>query len=255
MKEKKELKKYVLIKAVDKRYFDSFVNEGEICFNTAKWFRDYESQDDNIGDAGEGAIASCAKDFTIQTADPIVSCSSKEDLDEQLRTRNWSKPVSGHSFLMFDKGNANILSFYAITISDLGQIEHKHVISRKFIGEFCNHRFVLIKNPGLFISKVEEALKNLGKKPQKGEVFYYPEDNSMRSNLSYYHKREKYSYQSEYRITYKGVNPQKQVVKIGSLKDMIFELDVCKTSYRYDSRDLKLTIEIDFKDNCTNTMV
>lgn len=251
--EKQESKIYAFIKAVDKQYYDRFINEGEICLNTAKWFRDYEEQDDNIGDTSEGAVASCAKDFTVRFADPILSCSSEEDLKEKLKTRDWSEPLSGQSFFMFNRDNANILSLYAITISETGIKEFKHLVCKKFIDEFSNHRFVLIKNPTVFTSRVAKALTDLGKYPKGSIVNYYPFDSIMRKDLTLFDKREKYSYQNEYRIIYSDNNPQTQIIKVGSLSDIILEIDLNKHSYWGNFGGLKLTIEKDFKTENKNT--
>jgi hypothetical protein len=252
-KQKQEKKIFAFIKAINKQYFDSFINEGEICLNTSKWFRDYEEQDDNIGDASEGAIASCAKDFTVRFADPILSYSSKEDLDEQFKNRDWSEPISGVSLNMFNGNNANILSLYAITLIKKNQKEFTHIVPKKFVDEFSNHRFVIILNPKKFISRVAKALVDLGKSPLGCIVKYYPFDNILRKNLTDFDKREKYSYQNEYRLLYHDVNPEMQIIKAGSLSDIVFEIDLYKHSYYGNFDDLKLTIEMDFKTENKNT--
>lgn len=245
-KQKQESKIYAFIKAVDKQYFNSFINEGEICFNTAKWFRDYEKQDDNIGDASEGAIVSCAKDFTVRFADSIFSYSSEEDLKEKLRTRDWCDPISCESLNMFSGNNANLLSLYAITLIETDKKEYRHLVSKKFVDEFSNHRFVLIKNPRIFIDRVVKALTYLGKSPKGCIVNYYPSDSILRKDLTDFDKREKYSYQNEYRVIYHENNPEMQIIKVGSLTDIIFEIDLYNHSYFGNFGNLKLTIEMDF---------
>jgi hypothetical protein len=246
---KQEALIYAFIKAVDKRYYDSFINDGEICLNTTKWFRDYEKQDDNIGDASEGAIASCAKDFTVRFADPIKSYSSKEDLEEQFRNRDWSDPFTGVSLNMFNGKDANILSLYAITFIKKDKKEYTHHVSRKFVDEFSNHKFVLILNPKLFITRVAKALNELGISPLGRIVNYYPHDSILRKDLTEFDKREKYSYQKEYRLLYHNNNPEMQIIKVGSLTDIIFEIDLYKGSYYGNFDDLKLTIEMGSKFN------
>jgi len=252
-KQKQESKIYAFIKAVDKQYYDSFINDGEICLNTAKWFRDFEEQDNNIGDASEGAIASCAKDFTVRFADPILSYLSEEDLKEQFKNRDWSDPISGESLNMFNGNNANILSLYAITLIKTDKKEYKHLVSKKFVDEFSNNRFVLILNPKIFISRVAKALIDLGKFPKGCIINYYPSDSILRKDLNDFDKREKYSYQNEYRLLYHDINPKMQIIKVGSLSDIIFEIDLYKHSYWGNFGDLKLTIEMDFKTKNKNT--
>ena len=84
-KQENELSIFAFIKAVDKQYCDNFINYGEICLQTTKWFRGYEKQDQNIGDSHEGSSLSCAKGFTVQFGPPISSSSSKEDLETQIK--------------------------------------------------------------------------------------------------------------------------------------------------------------------------
>lgn len=251
-RQKQETKIYAFIKAVDKKYYDSFINDGEICLHTTKWFRNYEEQDYNIGDLSEGAIVSCSKNFTVRFADPIESYSSKKDLEEQFRNRDWSNPISGESLNMFNGNDANILSLYAITLIINDKKEYTHLVSKRFVDEFSNHRFVLILNPKLFISRVTKALIDLGKSPKGRIVKYYPSDGILRKDLTDFDKREKYSYQKEYRILYHDSNPETQIIKVGSLTDIIFEIDLYKGYYSGNFDDLKLTIGMDFRSNNEN---
>ena len=243
-KPKPESRIYAFLKAVEKPYFESFINDGEICMNTAKWFRDYE-HDDNIGDAGEGAFAACGMDFTVRFADPIVDYSSKEELDEKLKNANWSEPVKGESLKMLNENDANILSLYAITIEDREKKTHTHFVPQKFIEEFSNHRFVLITRPKQFATSVAEKLLSLGKRPMGSIVKYYPHDSSWRRNLTFFDKQEKYSYQKEYRILCQDKNPEILIFKIGSLKEYSLEIDLRQNSYVGNFGDLELTIKLE----------
>jgi hypothetical protein len=235
---------YAFIKAVEKQYFETFINDGEICMNTAKWFRDYE-HDDNIGDAGEGAFASCGTDFTVRFADPIVGYSSKQELDEKLKNANWSAPIKGESLKMFNQRDANILSLYAITVEGTEKKTYTHFVPQKFIEEFSNHRFVLIANPKKFTTSVAEKLLSLGKRPMGCIVSYYPHDSSLRRNLTFFDKQDKYSYQNEYRILYQDKNPEMLIFKIGSLLDYSLEIDLYQNSYVENFGELELTIRME----------
>lgn len=242
---KQESQIYAFIKAVDNQYFDNFINEGEICMNTAKWFRQFEKKDDNIGDSGEGAIVTCGTDFTIEFADPILSCTSENDLNEQLKNRNWSDPFKGISLKMFDDRDANIFSLYAITHNPDEGNRCTHNIPEKFLREFSNHKFVLILNPRAFINKIGDKLGEMGKKPFGSMVKYYPLESLMRQNLSFFDKQDKYSYQNEYRIVFEENNPSMQIFKIGSIKDMSLEIDLYNHSYNGNLWGLDLTITLD----------
>ncbi|MFA8437038.1 MAG: hypothetical protein ACEPOZ_21235 [Marinifilaceae bacterium] len=243
----KESKIYAFIKAIEKPYFNSFINEGQICMSTAKWFREYEGIDDNIGDAGEGAITSCGNGFTVSFADPIDNYSSEEELKEKLKKSQWSKPLSGVNLRMFDRNNANILSLYAITALDINGKAHKHLVPKKFIDEFSNHRFVLILNPKNFIERIANTLNRLNKSPIGGMVKYYPLDNKMRSNLTFFHKQERYSYQHEYRLIFQDENPEKKIINIGALDDICMEIDLNRHCYVKTIDNIELTIIRDDK--------
>ena len=242
---KNVLQIYAYIKAVDKQYFGSFINEGEICMNTAKWFRDYEKNDDNIGDSVEGAITTCGKDFTIRFADPILSYTSEDDLNEQMKNRNWSDPLKGESLRMFDGRDANIFSLYAITHNPTEGNKYTHKVPEKFLREFSNHRFVLILNPRVFTNRIGEKLIEMDKKPYGSIVKYYPFDSLMRQNLSFFDKQDKYSYQNEYRILFEESNPSMQIFNIGSIQDISMEIDLYNQCYEGNLWGLDLKIILD----------
>jgi hypothetical protein len=71
--------------------------------------------------------------------------------------------------------------------------------------------------------------------------------------LTDFDKREKYSYQNEYRLLFNDINPQMQIIKVDSLSEIILEIDLYKHSYWGNFGDLKLTIEMDFKTENKNT--
>jgi len=236
---------YAYIKAVDNQYFENFIKEGEICMNTAKWFRDFEKNDDNIGDSGEGAIVTCGTDFSIRFADPILCCTTEDDLNEQFKNRNWSDPFKGVSLKMFDGRNANIFSLYAITCNPTEGKKYTHKVPEKFLKEFSNHKFILILNPRMFATRIGEKLVEMGKKPFGCMVRYYPYDSFMRQDLSFFDKQDKYSYQNEYRIVFEEDNPLVQIFKIGSIKDISLEIDLYNHTYKGNFSGLDLTIILD----------
>lgn len=242
---KQESQIYAYIKAVDNQYIEGFINEGEICMNTAKWFRDFEKNDDNIGDSGEGAIVTCGTDFTIRVADPISSYTTEDDLNEQLKNRNWSDAFKGVALKMFDGRDANIFSMYAVIHNPTEGNRCTHKVPEKFLREFSNHKFVLILNPRIFATRIGEKLVEMGKKPFGSMVKYYPFDNLMRQDLSFFDKQDKYAYQNEYRIVFEEDNPSIQIFKIGSIKDISLEIDLYNHSYKGNFGGLDLTIMLD----------
>ena len=124
---------------------------------------------------------------------------------------------------------------------------------KKFVDKFDNHIFVLILNPKIFISKVAKVLTDLGRSPKGCIVNYYPSDSILKENLTDFDKKEKYSYQNEYRLLYHDSNPRMQIIKVGSLSDIIFEMDQYNPFYSGNFSGLNLTIEMDSDTENKNT--
>lgn len=216
------------IKAINKHYFDSFINEGKICMNTIEWFQEYEKIDANIGDEFEGASMVCGKGFKIRFADPIVNCNSEEEVQEKLKAANWSEPLeNGFNLKMHDKNsNGNIFSLYAIKLSSVADKSGCYLVPQKFKEEFTNHRFVLFLQPDSFISRIKTEIDKLGKQLKGGLVRYYPLDESLLSNLNLFDKPDKYAYQSEYRLVINDANAVQRIFNIGPLNDLCYEIDL-----------------------------
>lgn len=217
------------IKAIDKHFFGSFINDGQVCLNTIKWFRNYENQDANIGDKFEGVEMACGKGFTIKVANPIKSYSSELDLKNKMESANWTELGSGIDLRFYhDDNNANIFSLSAIYSDIVNDQFGNYLVSSKYMDEFSSHRFVIFLQPDEFISKMNEAISKLGKSMKLGIVHYYGLDEKFHQNLSYFHKPETYSYQNEFRIVYEDTNAVQQIFTLGSLKDLCLEIDIKK---------------------------
>lgn len=217
------------IKAVDKEYFDLFLNEGEICMNTQKVFKEYESKNDAIGDKYEGAIHAISKGATISIA-PL----GKYDEFKIL-----AKDVEDVLFFN-DQENGNILSLY--TISDEKEI---HIIPRKFLNEFNNHRFCLITAPNLFLEKVNAEIINRGFTPKAKSIYYFVPDANPRP-LNPFLKRIKYAYQNESRVFFNNPRNKCVILKIGSIREFAFEIFLNNYMYKISNnagKDLIITAE------------
>lgn len=217
------------IKAIDNQFFSNFINDGQVCMNTVKWFREYEKQDSNIGDGFEGVRMVCGRDFTVRFADPITSYSSKEDLRSKLDSANWQELGKGVDLKMFyDTDNANIFSLYAINSHAFDEKSGNYLVPKKFIDEFSNHRFVLFIDPMTFLSRMETAISKLGKSMKSGMVKYYKVDEKLVKDLSYFHKPDRLSYQNEFRIVFEDENAVQQILNIGSMNEICMEIDINK---------------------------
>lgn len=218
------------IKAVDKNYFSSFINDGQICMNTIQWFRDYEKQDQNIGDKSEGIEMACGKGFIIKIADPIKPYSS----DEEMESANWIELGEGSNLRYFDKDkNANIFSLFAINSEILNDQSGNYIAPQRFIDEFSNHRFVIFLQPEEFISRMNNAISKLGKSMKRGLVHYYKLDEMPNENLTLFNKPDRYSYQNEFRILFEDNDAVQQIFSIGSLNDLCLEIDI-ERKYKFE---------------------
>lgn len=210
MAEEKKIEAF--IKAVDNKYFDAFINEGEICMNTFQWFRDYELENSEVGDKYEGAIFAAENDVTISTA-PI----GRPELFEVLS--NKAKDVCIYN----SSENGNILSLYTIC----GDTDI-HYIPNKFIDEFNSHRFCLITDPRLFIDRLYAEIKKRDYTADTLLVKYLTANGAWNP----FCKREKYTYQNETRVFLKDPDARTQIFKIGSMKDFAFEIFPQKLMYK-----------------------
>ena len=230
MMKESNVKIMTFVKAIDKEFFDSFINLGQICMNTAKWFRDYENLDNNIGDSFEGAKMACGHGMKVMIGDPIKSYNSKEEYLEQLKNINWTELTNNATNCKFHdlQENANIFSLYAITDDSLDEINGNYLVDKKFIKEFSNHRFVIFVRPLDFLLRMKEAISKLGKSMESKMVDYYKLDEKLIENLTYFDKPDRFKYQNEFRLMFKDKNAEKQIINIGTLNEICIEIDLSK---------------------------
>lgn len=201
MRERKIIQAF--IKAVNKDYFDAFLNEGELCMNTLKCFRHMDIKDPEIGDKYEGAILAVEGNFTLCR----LSNENSESIDSIFN--------DGSDLCAYDENeNGNILSLYAVFADS--EINDPQI----FFDKFKNHRFCFIKNPRLFLDMLNAEIEKNGYKAESFFVNYTTPDGEW----SPYYKRKKYSYQNEYRVFFKNTSAEMKLFQIGSLKDFAFEL-------------------------------
>jgi len=247
-----EVKIEAFIKAINSQFFDDFINKGQICLNTVKWFRDHEDENQNVGDSYEGVEMACAKGITVSLADPIVSYISDDDLKSQIDKADWKEfGKDVHDFKVFNTlYDANIFSLYAIKSNTYDGSIEEHLIPQKFVEEFLDCRFVLICSPRLFIEKLTKSLRKRGLPVKHGFVRYYEFDEKLRKDLTCFHKKDKYAYQKEFRLVSENINASRLVLNIGSLKHICFEIFPQKQMYKITNDEVELIIRMeDIKNN------
>jgi len=224
------------IKAIDKDYFDAFLNCGEICMNSLKTFRDFEMKNEAIGDKYEGANYAICEGATISIGPPGTT-NQFETLSENV------KDVLFFNNEIF----GNILSLYTI-IYDGKDI---HNIPQKFLQEFNNHRFCLITAPNYFIEKLKNAILSKGFKPEARPVHYFAPTEKLIA-LNPFMKRENYNYQNETRVYFKNIIDERHIFKIGSIHEYAIEIFPKQHIYKLTSsrfNDLIIKVENNLTDN------
>jgi len=201
------------IKAVDKPYFDAFLN-GEICMNSLKWFRQYESENKAIGDKYEDAS------FAIPEKASFYWSPSGDVKDLKL-INDEVKDVLIHDI------HGNILSLYAV----YDFVNGIHYIPKQFLSEFNHHRFCLITAPNTFISRLENEIKKKNFSPEHKLVKYFTPD-SRGIKLNPFIKRDKYSYQNEARIYFQNSKDEKVIINISPLYNIACEIFPNEKKYK-----------------------
>ncbi|WGO98134.1 hypothetical protein QFX18_19185 [Saccharophagus degradans] len=210
----------VLIKFMDEKYVDSFLNDGLLFMNNIDFFRNYEDADVALrGDLHEGLAASYkAEGLTIAFGDHVL------------------EGAVGKVDLRYNhEGDTNIYSMTKISDGKIVEAGDAGLyLSEKFI-RFGN-RAVVIGGSNIveFESRLKSALSN------DPNIYTPREDNMLAKQVSYlsreehhgqmdvFNKFSDYTWQHEWRIAFKqkragGAYP----LKIGKLSDIanVFETE------------------------------
>lgn len=197
------------VKAVDAKYFEAFLN-GEICMNSLECFRKFESENPAIGDKYEGAYYAISKGATIH----IAPCDKPTDT-------KWIFNDVRDVLIYKNDIHYNILSLYAIY--DI--VNGIHYIPKKFIDDFCHHRFCLIRDHDSFISRLENEILKQGFTPWHGLVKYFEPVNRGKY-LNPLQKRNRYSYQNEARVFFENTIEERKIFNIGPIYDIANEINL-----------------------------
>jgi len=190
----------VFIKAIETVFFDEFL-EGNIFMNTFSFFRELECTNTETGDKSEGMLSYFAKD--------ILDCA--EITVNGKITNSHIKDIS------LNQSFGNILCLYSID-------KEKDEISEEYLKKFEKCKMCII-NPIPFLSRLETKLNENGYTMEHRKVEYFSEDESQLSFQRPFRKRNKYSYQNEYRVMVSNTKNEPIRISIGSLKDIAFEVD------------------------------
>lgn len=206
----------ILIKFMDEKYIDSFLDEGLIYMNNIDFFRNYEKEEDGKsvrGDPAEGlAMSLKAEDLQVSFNGQIL-----EGLVGKVEAR----------FNHEDKTN-----IYSMT-----RISDKDILDAGSGGLYISEEFLKFGNKAVIISgdninkfcdKLNSALNS------DDDVFTYREDGCITKQVDYVDRDQfhgdmgvftkfcEYSWQYEWRIAFKQRKSSGEyVVKLGSLRDIV----------------------------------
>ncbi|MGD9556146.1 MAG: hypothetical protein AB7V25_03930 [Mangrovibacterium sp.] len=181
--------------------------------NSTDFFRKYELSDQNVGDSFEGAS------YVLE---------ENAALSYSFDNENFTKITDqGFDFRLFDeKQETNIYCLYCITDQDweIRNGSYYHTIPLKFIKEFADHDFFLIPSPGYFLERIQKNWPDILYEPVK----YYPKSKEWESK-TLFEKREKYSYQKEFRIAVLGKFNGPISLYLGDLSDIAEKIDLTES--------------------------
>lgn len=204
----------VLIRFMDERYVDSFVNEGLLYMNNIRFFREYEGADLALrGDSNEGLIASyLPQSTTLELNGHIL-----EDL------------VGKVDFRAVHHDDTNI---YCMTI-----LSDKDILDAGQTGLYLSNEFSKFGNKAVFIggNNITTFFNRVKKSIESNSSLYSAEDEFIvgkkityvermehHSRLSIFNKFSEYSWQFEWRLALKQKNATGPLeLRIGSLSDIV----------------------------------
>lgn len=193
----------VFLKIGAQEHITDLYENGTVYMNSLSYFK--KIRDGELrGDPTEGALS-------LFTSDNVVI--KLKETDEGIRAEN----ITYGYYLT----TGNIFSLYSI--SSRGFPSPKDfVFDQKNIG-FGTH-CLMIKQPGVFIDRLTEALKAEGHRFKHGFVDYYEPQPRM-EKLSVFDKPNTFKGQHEFRFFVESEHPDPIIVKIGSMKSYaeIFE--------------------------------
>lgn len=185
----------IFLKIGAKEHIEDLHQNGTVYMNTLSYFR---RVDDSLrGDPNEGAInLTNPKNATIRFS----------LLDKDI------KPVSLRYGSFVKTGNLYCL--YSISSNWFpNPLDFKFDQQNIEFGSLC----LLIKQPGVFIARVENELKRLGYNYKHNFVKYYEEEEHLK-NLTPFHKSKAYAYQKEFRFFIENEKDEPIKISIGSMK-------------------------------------
>lgn len=182
----------------EKRILDLYEN-GTVYLNTLEYFRNIE---DGLlrGDKYEGVSR-------ITNLPP-----GKITISELNVTVDY---INIHLKEAYEKVLGNLYCVYCVSSHGWANpLDFKIDDRNAGFGEYC----LMIKQPGVFIQKIEDAINHFDYKVHTGFVDYYDKDN-INDTISLFQKPLEFEYQKEFRFFIENEKIEPIKLNIGSMKD------------------------------------
>lgn len=194
-------------------HMERLIAYGELYMSPIGTFRTIE-QTGGIGDPYENYRS------YLNPANPTITIHLPSG--EQLRLSDRSRIVYGER----SEAPGSIYCLTSIDRSKLGTPEALTEIKR--IGTGYDTMILLLDCPE-FLRRVERRLQEVGYEMYDGFVTYYKETDAVHEKLTPFHKRERFSYQHEYRIYAECTERNPWILSIGSLEDIAMLITIPET--------------------------
>lgn len=196
----------LLAKLGEYSYMKRLISCGEIYMTPIAKFRSME-ETDGIGDKYENSVSySSPKSPTITIKFPWG-----EELQLDKKSRVTYGEISEEPGLIY--------CLTSISPKMIGTITALEEIQKIGVGY---DTMILFKDTPEFLRRIEQKLKEFGYEMYYGFVEYYSETNAIHKELTPFHKRERFSYQHEYRIYIECNNQNPLTIHIGNLEDIAY---------------------------------
>jgi hypothetical protein len=205
-------------------HMESFLNNGEMFFDTVTAFKKKDSNQERY-DELEGA------DEIKQINWIKIQAKNGEIFELSKSNPKLIKLSSAFLLTEYDAIKGNIYSCCVVTPDTIGSFKKLDPRFKKF-----GDTLVLIENPKVFFDRVEKELLRRNFEFEIGLISYYnPKKEEI--PLSIYNKKSSLSYQNEARIWIKSTLSSPFKIHIGSIKDIAvkFRLDDLIKVQKYEA--------------------
>jgi hypothetical protein len=210
---------YALLKFGMRQHLETLRNDGLLFMRSLAEFTNLES-DLARGDAFEGATEIIqphhVKNFILEAPGCGKHAINPSDLSGPVRIAK------------FKTASCNVYCMYAIT----GPVDGQLVSSQNF--QFGDS-FVLVLNPGEFLSRTVAAVKAAGLCRLEWKLVEYFDEEEYSGEVGRFRKRSIFAYQNEFRIAVEPGSAEPKKLAIGSLLDVTSEvLPLCEANQHLD---------------------